>query len=66
MIFRIGMPIIEDLMNWLDSDDNDRDSVKRIIKRPKQVEVVICTCICISPPPQPLFDSNKYTSYMYS
>lgn len=62
MIFRIGMPIIEDLMNWLDSDENDRDSVTRIIKRPKNVEVIICTCVCAGD--LSYFDSNKYSQYM--
>jgi hypothetical protein len=45
MIFRIGMPIIEDLMSWLDSDDVDRGKVSR----PRweiEIKDPFCHCIC--------------------
>ena len=62
MIFRIGMPIIEDLMNWLDSDESDRDDVKRVIYQRGNVEFRVCTCICAVN--LGYFDSNKYSQYM--
>ena len=62
MIFKIGMPIFEDLMNWLDADDNDREDTKRVIIQRGNVEFRVCSCICAVQ--LAYFDSNKYSQYM--
>ncbi len=61
MIFRIGMPIIEDLMNWLDSDDNDRSDVKRVLTAEGPGKWA-CVCNCASTVTSA---SNWYSSLQY-
>lgn len=47
MIFKIRMPIVEDLINWLDDDDNGRNDLDKplphTITRPR-----LCFCACLT------------------